>query len=292
IGNPFGVGQTVTQGIVSALNKYGVGINQYENFIQTDASINPGNSGGALIDSLGALIGINSAILSRTGGNHGIGFSIPVDMVKNVVSKLVLDGEVQRGFMGVNISKVTDELKDLYSHKKGAIITNIQPNSPADKAELQRGDLIYAIDGKRVKNPHDLQRLVTSYRPDETIKVSIERDGKELEKTLILTSMYGDKVALKNIDASFEGLYLNELNDNARQKFQIPSHITGILIEDVEQGSAAYQDGFVAGDVLIQIENRPIASLADATEAFTALKGKTKRIYINRRGAILLVVTR
>ncbi|HHH19368.1 MAG TPA: trypsin-like serine protease, partial [Campylobacterales bacterium] len=126
IGNPFGVGQTVTQGIVSALNKYGVGINQYENFIQTDASINPGNSGGALIDSRGALIGINSAILSRTGGNHGIGFSIPVDMVKNVVSKLVLDGEVQRGFMWVNISKVTDELKDLYSHKKGAIITNIQ----------------------------------------------------------------------------------------------------------------------------------------------------------------------
>lgn len=292
IGNPFGVGQTVTQGIVSALNKYGVGINQYENFIQTDASINPGNSGGALIDSRGALIGINSAILSRTGGNHGIGFSIPVDMVKNVVSKLVLDGEVQRGFMGVNISKVTDELKDLYSHKKGAIITNIQPNSPADKAELQRGDLIYAIDGKRVKNPHDLQRLVTSYRPDETIKVSIERDGKELEKKLILTSMYGDKVALKNIDASFEGLYLNELNDNARQKFQIPSHITGVLIEDVEQGSAAYQDGFVAGDVLIQIENQPIKSLADATEAFTALKGKTKRIYINRRGSILLVVTR
>ena len=107
IGNPFGVGQTVTQGIVSALNKHGVGINQYENFIQTDASINPGNSGGALIDSRGALIGINSAILSRSGGNHGIGFTIPVDMVKNVVSKLVLDGKVQRGFMGVNISKVT-----------------------------------------------------------------------------------------------------------------------------------------------------------------------------------------
>ena len=292
IGNPFGVGQTVTQGIVSALNKYGVGINQYENFIQTDASINPGNSGGALIDSRGALIGINSAILSRTGGNHGVGFSIPVDMVKNVVTKLILDGEVQRGFMGVNISKVTDGLKDLYLHKKGAIITNIQPNSPADKAGLQRGDLIYAINGKSVKNPHDLQRLVTSYRPNETIKVSIERDGKELEAKLTLANLYGNKVALRSIDKSFEGLYLNELNNNNRERFQIPPHITGALIEDVGQGSLAYHNGFIPGDVIIQIENRTIETLGDAIQAFKDFKGRTKRIYIHRRGAILLVVTR
>lgn len=292
IGNPFGVGQTVTQGIVSALNKYGVGINQYENFIQTDASINPGNSGGALIDSRGALIGINSAILSPSGGNNGIGFTIPVDMVRNVVSKLVVDGEVQRGFMGVNISKVTDDLKDLYQHKKGAIVTDIQSNSPADKAQLQRGDLIYAINGKEVENPHDLQGLVTSYRPDETITVSIERDGKELKKELKLTSMYGDKVALKTIDKSFEGLYLNELNDNNRNTFQIPSNINGVLIEDVEQSSRAYWDGFTPGDIVIQIENRAIETVSDAIQAFKDFKGRTKRIYINRRGVILLIVTR
>ncbi|MCK4442735.1 MAG: trypsin-like peptidase domain-containing protein, partial [Sulfurovaceae bacterium] len=143
IGNPFGVGETVTQGIISAVNKYGMGINKYENFIQTDASINPGNSGGALIDSRGALIGINSAIISSSGGNNGIGFSIPVNIVKNIVTKLVMDGRVERGFMGVSISKeVTKELKGIYKHKEGAIITDIQSNSPAQRANIQRGDLI------------------------------------------------------------------------------------------------------------------------------------------------------
>jgi len=188
IGNPFGVGQTVTQGIISALNKNHVGINQYENFIQTDASINPGNSGGALIDSRGALIGINSAILSESGGNNGIGFTIPVDMMRNITKKLIQDGKVHRGFMGVGIEEISKKTEGYFILKKGAIITNIEPYSAAQKAKLQRGDLIYAVNGRAVKNPDELQRTIIAYSPNETITLSIERNKRNIEKRLTLMS--------------------------------------------------------------------------------------------------------
>jgi serine protease Do len=292
IGNPFGVGQTVTQGIVSALNKDHVGINKYENFIQTDASINPGNSGGALIDSRGALIGINSAILSQTGGNHGIGFTIPVDMVRNVVSKLIKDGKVSRGFIGVNISKVTSDLKSLYEHKKGAIITDVQPNSPAQKAQLQRGDLIYAVNDIPVKGPHDLQERITAFNPNDTITLSIERDKQNLTKTLSLSSTEGSINTLGQNQIELEGLYLSELTPTLKQTYQIPSNITGLFIEKVVEKSQSEANGFLTGDILIQIENRRIETFNDAQKAFADYKGQTKRVYVNRQGYILLLVTR
>ncbi len=188
IGNPFGVGETVTQGIISALNKNHVGINQYENFIQTDASINPGNSGGALIDSRGALIGINSAILSESGGNNGIGFAIPIDMMRNIVQKLIKDGKVYRGFMGVGIESITKETEHFYTHKQGAIITGIEPYSAAQKAELQIGDLIYAVNGVKVLDHEDLRRIIINYSPNETITLTIERDNNSIKKRLTLMS--------------------------------------------------------------------------------------------------------
>jgi serine protease Do len=199
---------------------------------------------------------------------------------------------VERGFMGVNISKVTKELKSLYTHKKGAIITDVQYNSPAQKAELKRGDLIYAINGKDVKNPHDLQQIVTSFRPHETIKLAIERDGKEIDRELKLGNVDGEELALSSIDKNFEGLYINRLNDTNREKFGIPATIAGVVIEKVDTNSQSYIDGFSAGDIIIQIENLNIETLGDATKAFKQYKGITKRIYINRRGAIMLVVTK
>jgi len=288
IGNPFGVGQTVTKGIVSALHKDHVGINQYENFIQTDASINPGNSGGALIDSRGALIGINAAILSQSGGNHGIGFSIPIDMVRNVVTKLIEKGKVSRGFIGINISKVTAELKKLYTHKKGAIITDVQANSPAQKAQLLRGDLIYAVNGKNVKNPGELQRLVTSYNPKETITLSIERNNKEIKKELTLMSQDTNVVIAKN-HATLEGLYLSELTAIIRERYQIPNNIEGVLIEDIVAESDAHHNGLRPSDIIIQVEDVTIRNIQDLKIAFKNYEGKTKRIYINRDGYIILL---
>ena len=291
IGNPFGVGQTVTQGIISALNKNHVGINKYENFIQTDASINPGNSGGALIDSRGALIGINTAILSETGGNHGIGFSIPVDMVRNVVTKLIKDGKVSRGFMGVEISEVTENLEKLYQHKNGAIITDIQINSPAYQAELQRGDLIYALNGKKIKNPSDLQRMVTSFSPNEIIKLSIERDKKTFIKELTLSNLNGSSNILGAL-TKIEGLRLADLTAKLRENYQIDPNIRGAYIEGVLERSPADMNGFMAGDIIIQIENRSIENVADAKSAFEVFKGATKRVYVNREGFVLLLVTK
>ncbi|CAA6828004.1 MAG: HtrA protease/chaperone protein / Serine protease (Protease DO) (EC [uncultured Sulfurovum sp.] len=186
IGNPFGVGETVTQGIVSALNKQGMGINQYENFIQTDASINPGNSGGALVDSRGALIGINAAILSRSGGNHGVGFSIPVDMVQNIVTKLVKNGKVDRGYLGVSIAPITTKNEAYFVQKEGAIITQIQRGSAADIANLQPGDLIYEVEGKKVSSPTQLQQIIANISPNTQIDVTLEREKKEVKTTMKL----------------------------------------------------------------------------------------------------------
>ena len=291
IGNPFGVGQTVTQGIVSALNKNHVGINKYENFIQTDASINPGNSGGALIDSRGVLIGINAAILSQTGGNHGIGFTIPIDMVRNVVTKLIEKGKVSRGYMGVEISKITPELKNLYTHTEGAIITNIQPNSPAKKAGLLRNDLIYAINGKKVKNQSTLQRMITALNPNDMILINIERNKEEITKELSLSSIEISNKS-SNHYIEIEGLRLSELTDETKYKYQISANISGVFIEGVLERSQSEISGFLAGDILIQIENRPIKNLKDAKEAFELYKNQTKRIYVNREGYILLLVTK
>jgi serine protease Do len=292
VGNPFGVGQTVTQGIVSALHKDHVGINQYENFIQTDASINPGNSGGALIDSRGALIGINAAILSQSGGNHGIGFSIPIDMVRNVVKKLIENGKVSRGFIGVNISKVTQELQRLYRHKNGAIITDIQYNSPASKAQLQRGDLIYAVNGKEIKDPSELQRTITGFSPKENISLSIEREGKNIDKKLILMSKDSQEQIISKNHATFEGLYLSELTPQIRQQYQIPSNIKGVLIEDIVAQSQAQLNGFRPKDIIIQIENLNISNISKLKQAFNAYKNTSKRIYIHRNGYIILLVTK
>jgi len=289
IGNPFGVGETVTQGIVSALNKHSMGINQYENFIQTDASINPGNSGGALVDTRGALIGINSAIISPSGGNNGIGFTIPVDMVRDVVTKLIEDGKVSRGYMGVMISKVTDQMKTLYNHKEGAVITDVEPGGASEKAGLKRGDLIFAVNGKPVDSPSDLQRVIASLKPDSKADISIEREKKELTVQVTL----GSRESGSDIGKStFRGITLAPLDKNTRKRYQIPPSVDGVLVARIEPGSQAEKDGFQVGDVIIQVENRMIESISDLKAVFRASGVGAKRVYVNRNGMILLLIAK
>ena len=241
IGNPFGIGSTVTQGIISALNKNKVGINRYENYIQTDASINPGNSGGALVDSRGALIGINTAIISKSGGNNGIGFAIPIAMVQDVVTKLVADGKVTRGYLGVVIGDVDNELSKVYKRKEGALILDISADTPAAKYGLKRGDLIYAINGKKVKDRTTLQNTNDSFKPEEKIVLQVERDSKDIDINIVL----GDRtssLAEVQTDSSIPvlgGLKLSTIDAENQKKFRLPSEITGILISDVEPKSQA-----------------------------------------------------
>lgn len=184
IGNPFGVGQTVTSGIVSGLGRSSLGINTFENFIQTDAAINPGNSGGALINANGELVGINTAIFSQTGGSHGIGFAIPVNLAKGVLTQLIEHGRVIRGWLGIKIQDITPKLAKAFDldSTDGVVITNIVVNGPADKAELDRGDIITHIDDEKVRDFRETLNQISMHKPGDKIKLAIIREGKKLEK--------------------------------------------------------------------------------------------------------------
>ena len=289
IGNPFGIGETVTQGIISALNKNKVGINKYENFIQTDASINPGNSGGALVDSRGALIGLNSAIISKSGGNNGIGFAIPVKMVKDVVSKLIADGKVTRGYLGVVIDDLSKNLSKIYNHKKGALILDVAEDTPAHKYGIKRGDLIYAINNKIIKDRAALQNTIAQYKPNEKIKLQIERNNKNIEINIVL----GNRTKVESVPTNKKvlgGLMLSTIDAHTITQYRLARNAKGVLIRSVEPKSRAEKVGFQAGDIIIQIEDIEITNLKNTQSALNKYKKKHKRIYINRYGQTLLLV--
>ena len=194
IGDPFGVGQTVTMGIVSAKDRAGMGIVDYEDFIQTDASINPGNSGGALVDIDGRLVGINTAILSRTGGNQGIGFAVPVNLARYIMERLISDGKVTRGYLGVKIQTLTRELATQLklSGQTGTLISEVTPNSPAEKAGLKKNDVIIEFDGKGVTDSRHFRLMVAELPPGSKVGVKVFRDGKQQTFTVELGELPSD----------------------------------------------------------------------------------------------------
>ena len=290
IGNPFGIGSTVTQGIISALNKNKVGINRYENYIQTDASINPGNSGGALVDSRGALIGINTAIISKSGGNNGIGFAIPIAMVKDVVTKLIADGKVTRGYLGVSISDLDNELSKVYNRKEGALVLDVSPDTPAAKYGLKRGDLIYSINNKKITDRTSLQNVIASFKPDEKVKIEIERDKEDIELNIVLGNRDGLVQVQSDNGRVLGGLKLSAIDDNMQKQFRLSSDSKGILISDVEPKSKAEKAGFQAGDIIIQIEDIEVKNFTNIEQAIRKYNNKHKRVYVNRYGQTILFV--
>ncbi|WP_353661529.1 DegQ family serine endoprotease [Hydrogenimonas sp. SS33] len=288
IGNPFGVGESVSQGIISALGKDSVGINQYENFIQTDAAINPGNSGGALVDSRGVLIGINSAIISRSGANNGIGFAIPVNMVKRVATQLIEHGKVEYGYLGVSISDLTPDLRKVYKHKEGAVVLNVDAGTPAKKAGFKRGDLIIEVNGKPVKDASDLKNIIGAIAPGKEVAITYERNGKVRTARATLAEFPSDKLG-GNGESIVDGLTLENLTPDIRKKLGIPDDIEGVIVSGVKAGSTADKAGFMPGDIIIQIEDSDIKSVQDVEEAMKKYPGR-KRVYINRRGMIRILV--
>lgn len=298
IGNPFGVGETITQGIVSALNKSGIGINDYENFIQTDASINPGNSGGALVDSRGALIGINTAIISRSGGNQGIGFAIPSDMVKRIVKQLIEKGTIRRGYLGVGIQDISSDLRDAYGNHEGAVVISVESDSPAKKAGLMVWDLITKINDKSIKNSAELRNLIGTMAPNEKITLTYVRDKKEKTISVVLVESKdtrGKGTETKKAPSSAEGLdgvAVQEISPQMRQRNQISRDIDGVLVREVSENSKAYEAGLRAGDVIAQIENMMIKDLASYKKALAQFKGKAKRILVYSQNGIKTILVK
>ena len=297
IGNPFGVGETVTQGIVSALNKTSMGINDYENFIQTDASINPGNSGGALVDSRGALIGINTAILSRTGGNHGIGFAIPSDMVKRITSVLIEKGSIERGFLGVGIQDVTDNLSNLYNGKIGAVLINVDSNSAAAKAGLKVWDLIIAVNNKTISSASELKNIIGSFSPNEVVTIKYIRDKKEYTAKVKLDRLENNETAQidntqnNNTTANKNyGLSVENITNQMRQANRLSSNFNGVIITNVVENSKAYEAGFEKGDVIFQIEDMSINNVKDFNNAMKKYQNKAKRMLVYKRDGVRTIV--
>lgn len=283
LGNPYGVGETITQGIVSATGRSGMGIVEYEDFIQTDASINPGNSGGALINSAGHLIGINSAIISGTGGNVGIGFAIPSNMVTSIATGLIDSGKYSRAYLGVSTSDVSDDMSSFYDNKFGALITGVEENTPASKAGLKRGDLIISVNGKEIRSASDLKNTIGSYSPSIEVNIKFLRDKKIDTINVKLASLDNNTVSGR---FEYEGIEVAPLTSSDKQ--QLGVNINGVLIVNIKDNSVAQAIGIKRGDIIIQIENSEINNLNDFKRA-TAIKGK-KRVFIYRRGSVFAVV--
>jgi len=245
IGNPFGLNSTVTQGIVSALGRVGMGITQYEDFIQTDAAINPGNSGGALVNVEGKLVGINTAIISRTDGYQGVGFAIPANMGKPIYDSLVQDGKVTRGYLGVRIQEVTPDLAQSLGllEPKGALVTNVKDGSPAKKAGLTRGDTIVKFQGHSITDPRSLQSVVTRTPVGTSVTITVIRDSHEQELSTVLTE-HPDTLRLAHAEQGSEEskmarIAVDNLTPQAARQLGMSSHTNGVIVTAVRPGSQA-----------------------------------------------------
>ena len=306
IGNPFGVGQTVSSGIISGLGRGNLGIladvQGYEDFIQIDASINPGNSGGALTDVRGRLIGINSAILSRTGGFQGIGLAIPANLARDIMQQLVANGKVTRGYLGVAVQTITPAVAEQFNLKNndGALIADITPDSPADKAGLQSGDIITHLNNKPIKDGRALQFAVAAIRPGDTATATIIRDGKTKKIDITVGNQPGDRAGktgknTRNDDTdddtgTLNGVAVTDLDRNTRRQLGIPATVTGALITSVDPDSPAAEAGLTRGSVIQEINRQPVRNADDAINLTKNPPGKKTLVKIWNQGRTAYVV--
>lgn len=276
IGNPFGLNNTMTLGIVSAKGRKGVGIENYEDFIQTDASINPGNSGGPLVDINGRVIGINTAILSRSGGNIGIGFAIPINMAKVITDSLIKDGKYERGWLGVQIQEVDKRLAEKFGLGKatGALITEVFENSPAQKSGLKRGDIVIEADGKVVENFNSFRNIIANTKPDSKIKLKVLRQGKETIVTAKVEKRSEQNLISQNEELNILGMKLKNLDEESLKKFGYKDIEKGVMIIEVENNSEAHSLGIKAGSIVAEINNVEINNIKDIEKIYNNVKDK------------------
>ncbi len=297
VGNPFGIGQTVTMGMISATGRANVGID-YEDFIQTDAAINPGNSGGALVDVEGRLIGINTAILSRSGGNQGIGFAIPTNLARDIMEKLVHDGKVTRGYVGLMIQDLTGALAREFKLKDnhGALVGDVVPKGPADKAGLKTGDVVLEFAGKPVRDSRQFRLQVARTSPGQQVPLKVLRDGETKTFELKIQELPGGQSVAKSDrsapdEGTLNGVEVSNISPEARQRFNIPDNIKGALVTDLEPDCAAAEAGLSVGDVILEINRQPVKNADEAVRLTERPKDKTTLLRLwSKGGSRFLVV--
>jgi serine protease Do len=298
VGNPFGLDSTVTLGIVSALGRGGMGITQYEDFIQTDAAINPGNSGGALVNTRGELVGINTAIFSRTGGYQGIGFAVPTQLAKPVYTSLVSTGSVVRGHLGIGIQALTPDLAHSFQldNIQGTVVTNVISGSPADQAGLRRGDVIVTFQGESVEDPRMLQRQVLETAVDTQVIVEVMRDGSKVilepvirEKDLPTQVAHVNSMRQKG---PLAGVAVKNIDTRFAQQLGLVTDVSGVVVIEVVPGSDAERAGLAQGDVISEINREEIRSESDFIHVVSNLGNqKEALIFIHRgKGALYLTI--
>ena len=291
IGNPFKLGHTVTSGIVSGLGRSGLGIEGYEDFIQTDASINPGNSGGALVNLRGELVGINTAIISGggAGGSIGIGFAIPINMAQDIMEQLVEHGRVERGFLGVTLQDISPDLADAFglSDPQGALVVGVTPGSPAEREGLKAGDIITAINDEPMENSSDVRNEIGLLRPGEKLKFDLIRNGKSIQISTVVSAR--DTNAIKGLlrnprlgGATFGDLKSDDPHYGA---------VTGVQIYSVERGSRAWQSGLRPGDIITSVNREPVRNLDEFLAAVNNVEGSLL-LRVQRGNSAAFIVAR
>jgi serine protease Do len=301
IGNPFGLNQTVTMGIVSAVGRANVGIADYEDFIQTDAAINPGNSGGALVNVRGELVGINTAIFSRSGGYMGIGFAVPSNMTQAVMNSLVKSGKVVRGWLGVSIQDINQELAKQFGVKNtdGALVSEIVPDSPASQAKLMSGDIITKFDGKVIENTSTLRNIVAATPIGKTVQLEVLRDKKTVTISVKITEQPKDiaeagtegSVTGEGKDNALAGLEVRNLTPEIARQLGLSDPTVGVVITELDPSSAAAEADLNRGDVILEINRMRIKTVQDFKKASASLgKKDSALLFINRRGNKVFVV--
>lgn len=285
LGNPFGIGQTVTKGIVSALGRSGLGFNGYENFIQTDAAINPGNSGGALVDVEGRLVGINTAIISPSGGNNGIGLAVPINMARNILERLVSGGKLTRGYLGISPQDIDANLARQFKlrDQSGALVGYVIPDSPADKAGMRSGDVVIAINGKEIDDANQLRVTVSQILPGTKVNVKFIRDGVEKTIAVPLAELPGqggvsndsgdgpDDVGKADM---LDGVKVADIDDAARRQLRAPAGLRGAIVTEVASDSNAAEAGLRASDVIVEVNRQPVNDAGDAVKLCKESRGE------------------
>jgi serine protease Do len=296
IGEPFGLGGTVTMGIISAKGRAGLGIERFEDFIQTDAAINRGNSGGALIDTRGGLVGINTAILSgETGGNQGIGFAIPANLAKNIMDQILKSGKVTRGFLGITPQELTPELAKSFnlSSTHGVAISSVVGGSPADKAGLKVNDVIVAVNGTNVEDVNSFRLQIAGFAPGTTVHLKIDRNGQTMDVPVTLGTFdleaeakgdNGGNLPGGGEKGALNGVSVQALTPDLRQQLQVPEGTQGVVITDIDPNSPASAAGLQQGDIIQQVNRRPVNSVAEFNTAVRAGASRESTLLLVRSG--------